>query len=1064
MRQNQYMGTGERAHNGDEQPRIRVLPSDGVRPIVTESAGLDEFTPGPRRLVSLVAGLAVLGVILFVVRGPDKSETPTKPPPLSGFENEYIDLRAAERRQTTTWDQVTFPEEAVEITDLAVSSNLAVTGKTADSPMVWLSATGGMWREVSQLEYPENGAASIEWVVPWQRSFVGLGALTDGVTVWRSSGLSVWVVGGPLDGMTSVEGLVAGGELLAVGTTEDGSQAVWSSEDGLAWVSLGESDGLDGITVEVYAADDAWYYAGGVEACATGACRPVIYRSFDGITWQPTSGTQIGALAAEPGVVRDIVAGDDGLYAVGTVGGAVAVWHSVDGSAWTRISEDSPELTMAGTTLGIVSTSPGDNLTAVITVDAERYTVGVGSRVATLSGDIAIEGIADTSVTVRYGARLRSIAPGGSITLAPSAEVSSISVLGHRILLGGNVVVEGRQFPVVWLSTDAGLRWHMTFLAPRGGVIAAALSGSNLNAIGDTPVDGLVVWHAAWDTSAAQAAGLAALGDFVESLNTRDVPGLIALLPERADAMTSVAIPSLSATDLGWWGANGSLRTTAVADTVDYLEAMSTDIRIDDCRSESPFGEPDTVTANCGFIATSELLTTVGTDSGEGRIVAEFVDGSLQSIELRNDPGTRAWLSLQAFATTASPAEQATLLGTDDSGTTVLQPHFDGETAVIHLEMARRFAGGQLRPGGTTTVDTVLGTMEWRWIDLPFPAQSTESAAYFPATNEFVVVGHGEPGVSDRLSIWTSQDGLEWEQQPGPEVDTIWDLTPIGDELVGHAWVNNQPGLAFFDGSDWTLVPIDPNPPGTWANIEQFAISGDSVLVVTRYWSEGDPSMSEAQAWLVGPDRTAHNVTPPPDLPFEGSDNLAGNADGFTLTVAGAEPGEMTTWHSEDGMSWSSDGATTFPEATPPTLNGLEWHGGRFYGVGGALSCASTAGSQDCWFGPRLWSSADGYAWEPVMTDSGDPVVLYEIASGPLGLAGIEWHDSAEFQPRALYLSASGTSWQRAGSLTFFDPAADWWWTTRPAVGTDVIVITGSSVQEPGLDDPFLLVGRVVDP
>lgn len=1063
------MGNGDEPHEGGEPSRVRVLPSDGVLPLDTESSKPIGRTGRPPWGVPLVVGLVALGILLatFGGRGSPAVST-TQAPSIRGFEDEYIDLRPGNDTQVRGWDQAGISENAVRVTDLAVSNNFVVTSDTGGSPAVWISTTGGVWREPSQFQPPESEDVSIDHAVDWDGNVIALGAAGDGTGIWRSDNLYSWDYE-EIGEAISIDAFVAGPRLLVIGTTDDGSQAAWVSHDGSVWTRLGELEGLDGVTVNVFATDGRWYYAGGAESCATGDCRPVVYRSTDGMAWEATTGTGRDVLAAEPGAVRDIAAGTEGVYAVGTgANGEIAVWHSADGSAWNRIAGEAPELSVSDTTIKLISTRPGANATADITIDEDHYTVGIGSRIATLSGEATVKQITETGIDVGYGESVASVALNGSITIPQAAAADHISVHGRRILMAGTITTNDREVPAAWTSIDSGQHWQLSVLAPTGGTtITAAISKKYLVVVGTTPEDGYVVWHTAWDTSEAEADGLAALQDFVRLLNEREVDELIGALPEQRDAGAgSFSIPSLGAADLGWWDGNGDLDRAAVADTVDYLDAMNTDVQLDDCTAHSMLTDPDTIVADCAFSVSSDLLAITGFGDHVGRIEATLPAASLETVAVRLDPYTQVWATLQMAAETVSPTERATLLTTDELGRSVLEPRFDGETAAIHLEIARQFAAGQLRPGGTATVATALGTMEWQWLDLPVPVDYVESIAYLEAAGEFVLIGHGETDrLYEEMSVWTSRNGLVWQQRPGPtDLESIWDLRPIGDELVGEAWAADAAILVFFDGTDWSRVTVGTADSGTYPSFDSLAVSGDTALAILRYWSETEGLIAEPQAWLVGPDRTLQTAPPPPHPPSaEYPVSVSGTDDGYILAVIDPEAAVTAMWHSEDGMSWSLlNDAVDFGDAQ--LFWGLQSHFGRYYLAGEAPECEGNGAENECRYAVSLWSSSDGAAWDRVTTSAGQPLGAQEIGSGPLGLVAIGQPYSDDNQPRSLYLSADGTTWEQTAGFTVFDPTADWWWTSRPSVGTDTILIPGSSFQETtGADRSFLLVGRIVD-
>jgi hypothetical protein len=271
-------------------------------------------------------------------------------------------------------------------------------------------------------------------------------------------------------------------------------------------------------------------------------------------------------------------------------------------------------------------------------------------------------------------------------------------------------------------------------------------------------------------------------------------------------------------------------------------------------------------------------------------------------------------------------------------------------------------------------------------------------------------------------------------------------------------------GLVFFDGTEWTQVSLGPNPSGMWPSSSQLAVSGETALVITRYWSEADDALSEPAAWLVDADRAVHSVPPPLSADDVWMSGLTGSGDGYVLIIDGADPGTLTIWQSNDGINWSVRGESA-PLGTAQIAGNLQSHRNRLFAVGQTLACLPAGEGGDCQPGVGIWSSADGVAWDRVMTTLGDPVEAYAVGSGPLGLAAVGQPPTDDAAPRRMYLSADGATWEQAGGLTLFDPTADFWWMARPVVGSDAILIPGSSYRETsGTERTFLVVGRLVDP
>jgi hypothetical protein len=103
--------------------------------------------------------------------------------------------------------------------------------------------------------------------------------------------------------------------------------------------------------------------------------------------------------------------------------------------------------------------------------------------------------------------------------------------------------------------------------------------------------------------------------------------------------------------------------------------------------------------------------------------------------------------------------------------------------------------------------------------------------------------------------------------------------------------------------------------------------------------------------------------------------------DSGLVTMISSNPGEPfgiwpvcepRVWFSDDGRSWTESDATLGEGAY---VYNLAWRDGRYTAVGG--------------YGiglPAVWTSTDGYDWEPVDSfDSLTDIDLYTVEAGPAG-------------------------------------------------------------------------------
>jgi hypothetical protein len=156
-----------------------------------------------------------------------------------------------------------------------------------------------------------------------------------GTLVWTSADGRTWTDVTP-DGFESVgiasvveyDGMLVGvgrGNTIDVETEE---AAVYLSEDGVSWRKVETAEPMIGQLIDVIATDDGLYAVGGVP----GADAAAIWRSTDGETWERAGGD------IEHAFLWSIAEGGPGLVAVGwrrDPDPSAAVWTSTDGSEWT---------------------------------------------------------------------------------------------------------------------------------------------------------------------------------------------------------------------------------------------------------------------------------------------------------------------------------------------------------------------------------------------------------------------------------------------------------------------------------------------------------------------------------------------------------------------------------------------------------------------------------------------------------------------------------------------------------------------------------------------------------
>ncbi len=976
---------------------------------------------------------------------------------------------------TEDWQRVEFSPTASVNGVIRLGGSLVVYGSNRDGAAAWTSEGGSSWREVSRFEAPSTSKSSIEHAAARDGRLIALGDVNDGIGLWTARSATTWIYHGLIPDMDagSLIGVAATDQVVALTGLKVGQEA-WVSPDGLDWIYHGEIETLD-VVVLTMEAHNGWFYAGGQRNCEEPPCPAVIYRSRDGLTWEPTDGTNPGSLSEGRGAVVDIATTSNGLLAVGHAEDRMAVWRSNDGRSWTQISSDDPVL--QGRPVNVqLDGVPADDGVATLIIDDFQHRVTVGSELFTDVGLVRVVEVSEDDVGIEWADGSRSrLEPGLTWSGSLHSFAQSIVADGSRIVIAGSVGIDQDPAPAVWTSNDGGETWQarVTPEWSEGRLTQAAIGGRYITVIGGGPTGAPLVWRSTWDTSAQETTAVELVEAYFSAAQWGNTDRLLALLPSE---YAGFQLPAMGGVDLEWWGEERSeLSAASVATTLDYLGELNTEFRIDECTSRTVFARSgESVRVSCEFVVESDLLRTYSDAENRGTAEIIVADGALSQVRLSTAPSRLMWEMLVDGTVDAAAADRTTLARVED-GVAWLDPTFTGETAAAHLRLARDYVAGLLRPGESRIIETSLGTMEWTWMeDLPIPVGGISWIT--PYADRFIAVGYGNAtGLGPETSLWITTDGTDWEQMEMPEgVTSLWQLQPFRDGLIGQAWYDDVPLLILYDGQAWSEIAIAAPPEGLHRNIAQMAAHADTLLVVTQDWSETGTDEPNSQAWLMGASNALVPVDLPLDLPFESgwydqSIGIAGDAGGFLLATAGYDAQQMSIWHSPDGRTWTELAARTTLDNAAYVWN-LQQHRDKYFVVGEGIEtvCSDLAdGSNVCTNLLSLWSSPDGQDWARVFTSSGEAVSSYEIGSGPLGLVAVgadsPWSDSQN--PRPIYLSSDGEEWERAGAMNLSDPDGHWWWAQRPAVGEAVVLIPGSSYDESSgfeADAPFLIVGKLL--
>lgn len=1056
---------------------IRILPPDDTVVLGSDELGTD--APRRWRTPGVIAGV-VLAAFLFTTRSSgtvDSLDAPSLAPPLAAaeIETENVDLTQP-AVGTEGWIEAS-PEAATEIDSLLRHSSILAIGSSGGDAQAWVSGNGGRWRTSIDPENPDRPTAGIDHAVYWNGAVVALSLDGDSAGIWRSRSAGNWQYEGEFTGVKSqsITGLVGGVQLLAIESFDGGVQA-WASPDAQQWASLGMLDTLSGISINSLAATDQWYFVGGSSAAAPGAGKPVIYRSSDGIGWEPVDGEGPGTLTTTTGQVTALTTHNGTAYATGSTttdaGTEVAMWQSEDGVRWDRIGADAAALLPTTISMRAQGGETVDNARATIFVNGERHVVSVGSEITTDDTTLLVDNITERLVQISHGDEQISLVVNmhrraASTPLTVSGQATTIAVEGRRIVLAGSVQVGSLTTPATWLSTDAGQTWERSTIRDSVGQINDVVTaGANIVVLTETG-DGPEIWRNTWNTQAMADRAGAITTRFVEALNARDLDTLTGLLPSAGEMLTSpkFAIPSLGSYNQTWWDADtGAVDADRVRDTLDYLDATESQVDLADCRTGVGLSSIDRTMVTCEFVATSTLLSTLEIE-GEGRLRGAFTNGVFEGVLLDIAPANLVWESLAAGVGGTSTAESQTLVSIDENGTKTINPTFDSTSASIHTRLALRFVEGLLGPGESRNVSTELGQMEWTWT-----TDKSDSLGYFSSVawnhSGFLAIAHNVDG-NGKPSVLKSEDGIGWTGVQVPEgIESFRELHAFGSGWVSAAWRSDQPVLVFYDGINWkeiSLLSVDQD------GFVDIAVSGDQILAVIARWTD-DGFPDESRAVLIGSDLIPVPASMPTEYDwFNHNLGLAGNEDGFLLAMEDSfQSSSLTVWHTTDGDSWSVvSESSSIDDAM--TLFNMQGHQSQYFVVGQTLErrCFKAADGETCSLPLGLWASPDGDEWARLITRGGEPVAAYTIGAGELGLvaAGNPFQDMST--PSIVYVSTDGASWEQLGDLSLYLPAAHWWNISNVAVGVDTIVISGSSYAEDGREpseNHFLIVGRVVGP
>jgi hypothetical protein len=271
---------------------------------------------------------------------------------------------------------------------------------------------------------------------------------------------------------SSTLAIVPGGDgLVAIGFDGAYGTLLWTSADGgRTWTDITPPEFASIGIVSVVEFDGMLVGVGRGDTINIEAEQAAVFLSDDGVSWR-----KVETAEQLVGQMIDVVATDDGLFAVGGVPGAdsAGVWHSTDAETWTRvggdlehaflwsIAEGGPGLVAVGWRRNpepdlAVWTSADAGQTWDLAPDPEGFAGFEATDVAALpDGTLAMAGSAFDG----RGGRIWTSADGAAWTVAlddmDGAYARSLTVTDAGLIaIGGGEDMQGRA----WISTD-GVAW-----------------------------------------------------------------------------------------------------------------------------------------------------------------------------------------------------------------------------------------------------------------------------------------------------------------------------------------------------------------------------------------------------------------------------------------------------------------------------------------------------------------------------------------------------------------------------------------------------------------------------
>jgi serine/threonine protein kinase len=634
-------------------------------------------------------------------------------------------------------------------------------------------------------------------------------ASSNGGVTWHLA--PVQMPGGGQPPLGDVATLIAGGPN---GWMAEGSQAIWTSQDGMSW-TLAATHGIaqepgDSVHAVTYTADG--FLAAGQGKTSGGESEAVIWLSRDGVTWQRVTAPQLGLSAAGqvPSTIRFATTrGNDTLISDGA-----SVWLTTDGgSRWalvtvpfdhgaqdiiSGVSFDGsgliavrPGTAASGTSDGVAYFSPnGQTWQYAGTIDPAG---GWTPRVVKGSND----GFVVTGTTQNRYVAYTSTGTGTDWRPTGSlGGVSSESSLVPTVAPGGNVVAVGstdgtatsQQAVLVEANTTGSVRSVPLASIPAIAVKSTASADGEQIAVGSA--DGYpAIWRKASGGSWALASSLSLVSGTTGLAQLTDVThGSVGWL--------AVGFPGpvilTSANGITWRPVSGSM-TRDLADVVSIATAAGpagyviagSELKSGGGCTADVYWSPNLTSwteAHDVNLATGSFVV-VGVAAGPDGFVSVGSRDGMPVVWTTS--GGRAWTTRELPVAADVTAGQ------------VNEVAVNGNRVVA--------TGTETTKAGTTPLAELSTSGGTGWQQVPFgsPGPDTTITAITQTSGGFTAASEsGGSAVDMDAAVWTSATGASWAQSSvkgltGGGSHEITTLAPSGSAVTGIDSVETDTGQEF---------------------------------------------------------------------------------------------------------------------------------------------------------------------------------------------------------------------------------------------------------------------------